>query len=259
MASACGGGARRGKFCPPDGREKPAHASAQVARPPHPPARRPLIRLRAFTERPDPPSPTAGRREGGHCWLRCLYRKPARCAALIHHLPRGEKEEVPSAGRRACLPSPLREKVSAQLTDEGAPGLRMRELLRPSHMLRFSPEIRASTAFAASSTLEPAPGSGPSFVIGNCKGPLIRLRAFTERSDPPSPTAGRREGARCRLRCLYRKPARCAALIGLWVWQGRSCVAGRSKALIRLRTFAERLVPPSPTGGRGRGVSAADG
>ncbi len=52
---------------------------------------------------------------------------------------------------------PSWEKVSAQLTDEGAPGLRMRGLLKLAHTLRFNPEIRASTAFAASSTFEPGP------------------------------------------------------------------------------------------------------
>ena len=101
----------------------------------------PLIRLRAFTERPDPPSPTRG--EGRHAW------RPAVAPSLL----------------------PSWEKVSAKLTDEGALGLRVRGLLKLAHTLRFSPEIRASTAFAASNTLEPAPGSGSSSVFRSGKAP----------------------------------------------------------------------------------------
>ncbi|AKI02395.1 hypothetical protein IMCC20628_03712 [Hoeflea sp. IMCC20628] len=68
--------------------------------------------------------------------------------ARIHLLPPGEKEGG-KLGKCPISLLPSWEKVSAKLTDEG-------RLQRP-HTFRLTPEIRASTAFAASSTFEPGP------------------------------------------------------------------------------------------------------
>ena len=121
-------------------------------------------------------------------------------------------------------------------------------------MLRFSREIRTSTAFAASSTLEPAPGSGP----------LIRYWKL-QRAPHPSPSVHGTPGSTfshggekggCPLlasvsvskagasRSAHRSLGVARSLIRHWKWQG---------PLIRLRAFTERPDPPSPTAGRRMG------